>query len=331
MIGGKKVMINSKFYKKLIISITIITFSSVSLWAQAGHGRARISGVVVDENNEGIPSAQVVCEFIENPQVKQTTSTDKKGEWALLGLGTGMFKVTASKEGYMAASTEIYVRQLERNPKIELILQKIRAEGLDIQGTSNLDLIDQANALYNDQKFDQALSLLQQFLEGNPDAYQTYASIGDCYREMGDFELAIENYQKVLKEAEKDKVSGKEMASKALAGIGESYLKMQDLEKAQSYFEQSLEVYPENEILAYNVGEIYFANQKIDQAIKYFTISTEIKSDWPPPYLKLGYVYLNKGDFENAETSFKKFLQLDPDSPEAPTVKRVLEFLASKK
>jgi len=324
-------MMDFKTYKKFFILITIIIFSTASLWAQAGHGRARISGVVVDENNEGIPSAQVVCEFIKNPEVKEVTSTDKKGEWAILGLGTGMFEVTASKEGYIAASTEIYVRQLERNPKIELTLKKIEVEGLDIKGTSSLDLIDQANALYDEQKYDQALSLLKQFLEENPDAYQTYASIGDCYREKGDFELAIENYQKVLEESEKAKASGKEMASKALAGIGECYLKRQDLEKAQSYFEQSLEAYPENEILAYNVGEIYFANQKIDQAIKYFTISTEIKPDWPPPYLKLGYVYLNKGDFENAEASFKKFLELDPNSPEAPTVKRVLEFLAEKK
>ncbi len=324
-------MMDTKPYKKFFILITIIIFSTASLWAQAGHGRARISGIVVDENNEGIPSAQVVCEFIENPEVREVTSTDKKGEWAILGLGTGMWKVTASKEGYIAASTELYVRQLERNPKIELTLKKIKAEGLDIKGTSSLDLIDQANALYNEQKYDHALSLLQQFLEENPNAYQTHASTGDCYREMGEFELAIENYQKVLEEAEKDKDLGKEMASKALAGIGECYLKMQDLEKAQSYFEQSLEVYPENEILAYNVGEIYFANQKIDQAIKYFTISTKIKSDWPPPYLKLGYVYLNKGDFENAEESFKKFLELDPDSPEAPTVKRVLEFIVDKK
>jgi tetratricopeptide (TPR) repeat protein len=331
MIGGYKIMMDFKIYKKFFIFITIVIFSTASLWAQAGHGRARISGVVVDENNEGIPSAQIVCEFIKNPQVKQTTSTDKKGEWAILGLGTGMFKVTASKEGYIAASTEIYVRQLERNPKVELTLKKTEAERLDIKGTSSLDLIDQANLLYDEQKYDQALSLLQQFLEENPDAYQTYASIGDCYREMGEFEPAIENYQKVLEEADKDKAQRKEMASKALAGIGESYLKMQDLEQAQSYFEQSLEVYPENEILAYNVGEIYFANQNIDQAIKYFTISTEIKPDWPPPYLKLGYVYLNKGDFENAEASFKKFLELDPDSPEAPTVKRVLEFLAEKK
>jgi len=324
-------MMDLKVTKKLLILTAFFLFSAFSLWAQAGHGRARISGVVVDENNQGIPSVQVVCEYIENPTVKEVTSTDKKGEWALLGLGTGMWKVTVSKEGYISASTELYIRQLEKNPKIELTLTKIKAKGLDMKGNSSLDLIDQANAFFDEKKYDEALLLLQQFLEKNPDAYQAYASIGDCYREMGEFEPAIENYQKVLEETEKDKASRKEIASRALAGIGESYLKMQDLEKAKNYFEQSLEVYPENEILAYNVGEIYFANQEIDQAIKYFTISTEIKPDWPPSYLKLGYVYLNKADFENAKVYFKKFLELDPNSPEAPSVKRVLEFLANKK
>jgi len=83
--------------------------------------------------------------------------------------------------------------------------------------------------------------------------------------------------------------------------------------------------------LAYNVGEIYFSTQKIDEAIHYFTISTQIKPDWPLPYLKLGYVYLNKGDYSNAEANFKKFLEMDPNSPEAPTVQNILEYIAKIK
>ena len=320
-----------KSYHKVLIWIIIPLLSIGFVWAQAGRGRGRLSGMVVDENQNPIPAAKIVCEFIENMNVKKEDAADDKGEWAVLGLGTGMWKVTASKDGYIPSFSEVYVRQLERNPKVTLTLKKIESEGALLRDRESLNLLEQADILFKEQKFDEALSLMQQFLEQNPEAYQAYASIGDCYREKGDYDKAIENYTMVLEKAETDEEMGKEMTARALAGIGECYLKIQDIEKAQKYFEQSIAAYPENEILAYNVGEIYFSNQKIEEALKYFALSTQIKPDWPPPYLKLGYVYLNKGDYSNAEENFKKFLEMSPDSPEAPTVRNILEYIAKIK
>lgn len=320
-----------KSFHKVFIGTIIFLLSIGFVWGQAGRGRGRLSGTVVDENQNPIPGAKVVCEFIKNMNVKKEDVSNDNGEWAVLGLGTGMWRVTASKDGYIPSFSEVYVRQLQRNPRVTLTLKKIETEAAVIKERESLNLLEQANILFEEQKYDEALSLMRQFLEQNPEAYQAYASIGDCYREKGDFDKAIENYTIVLEKAETDEEMGKEMTARALAGIGESYLKMQDIEKAQKYFEQSIETYPENEILAYNVGEIYFSNQKIDEALKYFALSTQIKPDWPPPYLKLGYVYLNKGDYSNAEANFKKFLEMDPDSPEAPTVRNILDYIAKIK
>ena len=320
-----------KSYRQAFMWIIVSFFLSGCAWAQAGRGKGRLSGSVMDESQNGIPSAKIVCEFIANIELKKEATSNDKGEWAVLGLGTGMWKVTASKEGYIPSFSEVYVRQLQRNPQVTLTLKKIEGEGAVVTGRESLNMLEQANVLFKEQKYEEAISLLQQFLEQNPEAYQAYASIGDCYRVKGDTDQALEYYQKVLELAKKDDAMGKEMTAKALAGIGECYLMMQDFEKAQSYFEQSIEAYPENEILAYNVGEIYFSNQKIDEAIQYFTLSTQIKPDWPPPYLKLGYVYLNKGDYSNAEVNFRKFLDMDPNSPEAPTVQNILEYIAEIK
>jgi tetratricopeptide (TPR) repeat protein len=322
---------HTRSYRKKYLWIILLFLFVGSLPAQTGGGRGRLSGTVVDANQNGIPSAKVVCEFIENMKVKKEDITDDKGEWAVLGLGTGMWRVTASKDGYISSFSEVYVRQLERNPKVILTLKKIEDESVLTRDQGSLNMLEQANILYKEQKYDEALSLMQQFLEQNPEAYQAYASIGDCYREKGDFDQAIKSYNIVIEKAKTDEEMGKEMTARALAGIGECYLKMEDFETAQKYFEQSIETYPENEILAYNVGEIYFSNQKIDEAIKYFTLSTQIKPDWPAPYLKLGYVYLNKGDYKNAEANFKKYLEMDPNSPEASTVRSILEYIAKIK
>ncbi len=316
-----------KFLKLSLI--TLISFLFVSYtFSQAGRGKGRIAGVVVDEEGNPIKSAKVVIQFIKYEQAKQEATTNKKGEWAFLGLGTGMWRVTASADGYISTYVEIYVRQLQKNPKITLTLKKIKeSDNTIMKDEASFNLFEEANLLFADKKYDEALALLEQFLEQNPIAYQAHLSIGDCYREKGEFDKAREEYNRALEKAQNDEEMGGETAAKALAALGEIYLRKEDFEKAQNYFKQSIEAYPENEILAYNVGEIYFSNQKIDEAIHYFELSTQIKPDWSSSYLKLGYVYLNKSDYEKSKLNFNKFLELDPESSEAPAVKNIVDYL----
>ena len=315
------------FFKLSLFIVIMLSFTSFVL-AQAGRGKARISGVVKDEQRNSIKSAKIVIEFLEDAQVMREITVNKKGEWAIMGLGTGTWRVTASAEGYISVYKDVYIHQLERNPKITLVLKKtIRSDQAMIEDESTLGLLEKTNQLFTEKKYDEAIALLKQFLEINPNVYQAFIDIGDCYREKGELEQAIEEYNKVLEQAKKDELMGKEMTAKALARIGECYMRKDDFETAQDYFRLSIESYPENEILAYNVGEIYFSNQKIDEAIHYFELSTQIKSDWGPPYLKLGYAYLNKGDYEKAKLNLNKFLELDPESPEAPAVKKMIDYL----
>ncbi|MCK4430073.1 MAG: tetratricopeptide repeat protein [Candidatus Aminicenantes bacterium] len=315
------------FFKLSLFIVIMLSFTSFVL-AQAGRGKARISGVVKDEQGNSIKSAKIVIQFLEDAQVMREIAVDKKGEWAIMGLGTGTWRVTASAEGYISVYKDVYIHQLERNPRITLVLKKTtRSDQVMIEDESTLGLLEKTNQLFTEKKYDEAIALLKQFLEINPNVYQAFINIGDCYREKGELEQALEEYNKVLEQAKKDESMGKEMTAKALARIGECYMRKEDFEIAQDYFKLSIESYPENEILAYNVGEIYFSNQKIDEAIHYFELSTQIKSDWGPPYLKLGYAYLNKGDYEKAKLNLNKFLELDPESPEAPTVKNMIDYL----
>lgn len=315
------------FFKLSLFIVIMLCFTSFVL-AQAGRGKARISGVVKDEQRNSIKSAKIVIQFLEDAQVMREITVDKKGEWAIIGLGTGTWRVTASAEGYISVYKDVYIHQLERNPKITLVLKKtIQPDQTMIEDESTLGLLEKTNQFFTEKKYDEAIALLKQFLEINPNVYQAFIDIGDCYREKGELEQALEEYNKALEQAKEDESMGKEMTAKALARIGECYMREEDFETAQDYFKLSIESYPDNEILAYNVGEIYFSNQKIDEAIHYFELSTQIKSDWGPPYLKLGYAYLNKGDYEKAKLNLNKFLELDPESPEAPRVKNMIDYI----
>jgi tetratricopeptide (TPR) repeat protein len=296
--------------------------------AQAGRGKARLGGTVLDEARKPVASAKVVIQFWRDRSIQRETTTNKKGNWAFIGLGSGNWRITVTAEGHQPLSRDVDVSQINVNPKVILIMKKLESvEASAIKDEASLAFIERATQLFNEKKYDEALTILQQLLEKNPDTYQIHIPIGDCHKEKGNFDKAIESYDKAIEGAKKDEKMGKEIIAKALAAIGDCYFKKEDFETAQSFFKQSIDTNPENETLAYNVGEIYFSSQKLDEAIQYFTIATQIKPDWPPPYYKLGLVNLNKTDYEMAKENLKKFLELEPDSELSAQVKNILDYL----
>ncbi|MDH7513845.1 MAG: tetratricopeptide repeat protein [Clostridiales bacterium] len=316
------------FFSFLSLFLSLLWLCSHLAFAQAGRGKGRQQGVILDEQGKPIASAKVVLELLTSERAIRETTTDKNGEWAFIGLGSGNWKVTASAEGYIPSTTTIFISQIEKNPKMILKLKKpVVSKDAVITDEASLAYLEEATKLYNEKNFDAALVILEKFLAENPKAYQVQVLIGDCYREKGDFDKAIEFYTRAVEEAKTDEKMGKEITVKGLAAIGDIYLRKGDIEKAQAFFKESIDTNPENETLAYNVGEIYFSNQKLDEAIHYFTIATQIKSTWSPPYYKLGLVYLNKAEYEKAKEAFKKFLELEPEGEQAAQAKNILEYL----
>jgi tetratricopeptide (TPR) repeat protein len=295
--------------------------------AQAGRGKARLAGTVIDREGNPVPKAKVVIELMARDSATRETTTNRKGEWSFILLGSGNWQLMATAEGYVPTQTNVFVTQIGQNPKVAVTLQKIEKVDPSITKGTDLALIEEAGKLFEERKYDEALALLQEFLTNNPSAYHTHINIGDCYKEMGEYEKAEEEYNLALEGAAIDEEQGEEMMAKATAGKGDIYVRKGDLEKAQSFFEESIELLPDNEILPYNVGEIYFANQKLDEAIEYYAIAKKIKPDWSLPYYRQGLVYLNKANYNEAEANFKRFLELDPSSELADQVRSMLDYL----
>ncbi|MEE9503179.1 MAG: tetratricopeptide repeat protein [Candidatus Aminicenantaceae bacterium] len=308
----------------IIIFLLVNTHSAA---AQAGRGKARVAGAIVDEQGNPIPEVKIVFELMGRNPATRETKTNKKGEWTFMGMGSGNWQLTATAEGYVPTQTSVFVTQIGQNPKVVVTLEKIAVIDSSITKGTDLALIEEAGKLFEERKYDEALTLLQEFLANNPSAYQTHINIGDCYKEKGEYEKAEEEYDLALESSKLDEDSGEEMTAKAMAGKGDIYVRKGDLEKAQNYFKESIELLPDNEILPYNVGEIYFANQKLDEAIEYYDIAIQIKPDWSPPYYRQGLVYLNKANYAKAEQNFTKFLAIDPSSDLAGQVTSMLDYL----
>jgi len=321
--------------------LTIIIFgflfilSTIMAMAQEGRGQGRISGTVKDEEGNPVEGAEILLESLEYNFSLKTTS-GKKGKWAIAGFGPSMFRIVASKKGYVPSETQMRLSHFrEKNPPIDFVLKSIESSGLQVMEDVEIskELFREATDLFNEGRYSTALQLYQEFLETNPTLFQVRVNIGYCYREMGEYEKALAEYQVVLDKLKENNpdLQGNKYAALALTHIGETYIKMEDMEKGQSYLEQAIEIFPNDHALAFNVAEIYFKGGKIDQAIEYYTLAIQIKSDWPLAHLKIGYAYLNKGEYDLAISSFKKFLELAPEDRESESIRNLIPQLEKLK
>lgn len=302
-------------------------------FAQEEIGKGRISGTVTDETGQALEDVLIVVESYKTKKKLEGLS-DKKGHFAVAGMGSGFWRVTAIKKGYSSSYVDMNVSQLRRNPPITFTLKRMTGYAALMADEESFQLFDKGNSLMKEEKYDEALQVFEEFLTKYPEIYQAHLNIGSCYLKKGELDKAEAEFKLVLDktiETQGDYKKDTATTLRALTGLGELFIRKEDFETAQKYFSQALDVSPEDEVAAYNVGEVFFSHQKIDDAIKYFELAIKIKKEWSKPYLKLGYAYLNKGDFEKSLEFFRKFIEIDPDNPEVPNVKNIIAAVEKMK
>lgn len=318
----------NKTNKKIWSVLACVLVVSTMAFAQAGRGKGRLTGWVLNEKGDPIANVTVKLEF-EKGGLKDEATTNAKGEWSFISLGTGNVNLTASVEGYLDGVGQAYVQQLEKNPPVKLVLREDKDKRARVKDEASMQELERGNQFFNERKFDEALEIFNKFAEINPNVYQIYFNIGDVYREKGEFDKANEQY--AIAQAKAKEKADIVMQAKALAAFGEVCLRQEKFKEAGEYFTQSIALNPKDEILAYNVAEIFFGRNQTDKAIEYYKLATQIKPEWSEPYLKIGYAYLNKGDMKLAIDSLNEFLKHDPESPQAPVVKSLIESLTKIK
>jgi len=319
--------------KRLIIAAIIVAVFNLPLAAQDDLGKGRISGTVADDNGAPLEGALIVAQSLRS-ETKLEGRSDGKGKFAIAGLGTGNWRIIASKDGYGSSSLDMSIRQLAGNPPIAFTLKKVSDAAAVASDKEALSLLDQGNLLITQENYDQALLVFQEFQGKYPEIYQVHLNIGTCYLRKGDLDKAEAEFKLVLDktlETHGDLKKDAEVSLRASTGLGEVSLLRGDFDAAQKHFAQALDISPQDQAAAYNVGELLFSNQKIDEAIRYLELAIQIKKDWSKPYLKLGYVYLNKGDFAKSLENFNAFIKLDPENPEVPQVKNMIDTIEKMK
>jgi len=327
---------------RAFLFILVLFVSAAYALGQAGYGKGRLSGIIVDEDAKPVAAARIVLRLVETgvksgfqrrassipESIVFETVTDEKGIWVYNGLTTGIWEVRASKTGYDSASRKVQVYQLTDNPFVRLRIDRIKMETGSFSFAP--DLLEHADGLYYRNKFAEALPFYRQYLEQDPESIMVMLAVGDCLREMGNTEEAVKAFQAVVDKTATDP-GDKELLALALTGLGEVYFKQGDRGNAVKYWKLAAEKSDLSEIPAANVGEIFFSEGKAEETVKYYLIATKIAPEQADLHYKLGLIYLNLDDYSNARARFSKVIDLQPRSELALQARKILEDLAKRK
>lgn len=107
-------------YRFLTILLAIFFLSQTMALAQAGRGVGRLGGVVLDNNDKPVVGARLVLTYVQDAGggLKLEATTNKKGEWSFIGLGSGRWSLMVSAEGFAPATQEVTVSQLEKTREL---------------------------------------------------------------------------------------------------------------------------------------------------------------------------------------------------------------------
>ncbi len=238
-------------------------------------------------------------------------------------------------EGFIASCAKLAVY----NPKIQELSAAVPA--------------DKGSAFLYLGKYDQAVNMYTEALK-HSNYHFYYAERGDAYAKLQNYRRAVEDYDRALELSPNDPeyVHRKAQAlsqqnrfsntqkmkdqsaqadiyddwppkkSSNKQGIehaqkGSDFINAGQYERAISEFTEAITFLPNEYALYHNRGVCYLQVKNDDAALQDFLLAVERKRDDIDAYIKMAFIYANRGAYDDALNSISIAISLKPDNAEA--------------
>jgi len=163
---------------------------------------------------------------------------------------------------------------IKRHPLRQAILEleKLKQEEINL-------LLEQAEALRQNGKTQNALAFYEQILTLNPNHFSTVVNLAQVYLEVKEFDKAVELYTRAY---QFDRARNKDGLLRALAAYGEHLLTQRELVKAREQFERILEIEPRNQLAEQKLQEI----SNIEASATQPPLLPGLPGEWIIPHLR---------------------------------------------
>ncbi len=298
----------------LSLVIMIILFAS----AQDYTGKARVQGVVTDEQGKPLEGVKVKL-FFTKTETGFETVTDGQGIWRASWIKGGTWNIDFDKIGYAPRKISAQIMDTQKNVPIETKLKKI--EGLVL--TDELKkLLTDGNALFEQEKYDEAIASYNLILEKFPDAYVVYLNVANSYFQMEKYPEAEAAFLKVLDKEPQN--------TSAIIGIGNTYANRKDNAKALEWYRKIDFEKLDDPTVLYNIGTYLYNGGQYEEGLKFYKKAVDLQPDFLDAIYQLGLAYLTTQKNQEAIAMFEKYLTADTDSDRAKQVQGFLDYLKKK-
>jgi tetratricopeptide (TPR) repeat protein len=296
----------------------LLTVAAVPALAQSV-----VRGKVVDAQGNAVQDATILFEATDANR-KTQTKTDKNGEFLQVGLSSGAYKVTASKDKVGTQTLNLTVRQGPNNPLSFSLsassnmssAEKETAAAVQAAAGAALDAMKAG-------RHDEAIAKFNEVLAKMPTCVDCYYNIGVAYAAKQDYAQAETNFKKVI-EMKPDSAE----AYTGLAGIYNSQKKFDLAADASAKAAQySGAAGGGGAEASYNQGVILFNAGKFAEAKTQFEAATKADPNMGMAQYQLGMTALNLGQIPEAVAALEAYLKVDPNGPKAAEVKAALPAL----
>jgi predicted Zn-dependent protease len=308
-----------RFVRAFVAAVLVIGSAGVAR-AQV----ARVSGFVKDAAGQPIKGATVRADNPDAALSTLTAATDDRGRFAIIGLARGDWSFTAEAPGFQAQFSDLSIQRIGTpNPPLTFTLQKaVIRPAAGVEGVSAKDLQQQlaaADALYQQQKFEDAVGIYRAILAGSPSLAVVNLQIAAAYRNMKQYDNAIAAYNDLLKAEPENQ--------KAVIGVAMTNVDKGDVQAAEQALTRAADAPPSSRDVFYNLAEIKVARNQPDEAARLYQRAADADSSWGKPLFKLGTMAMNRGDKVAAAKAMSQVIAVDPTSPEAAQARTALEQL----
>ncbi len=242
--------------------------------AAAQTGTAR--GKVVDDKGQPVAEAVIGIEFLGGVTRKFETRTNKKGDYTQVGLAPGMYKITASRDGFQPVFIDIRVTLGDPTYVPELKLAPRAAGGAAATGEGAQLQADfkKAADLMSAGSGAEAETAFKALAEKNPAIPEIHYNLGLLAAQRKDWATAEAAYKKAL------------------------------------------EVRPDYSVAYTALSNVYLASNQPDKAAEMANKAMGAAGQDARALFQIGYVAFNSGKYEQAAEAFKKAEAADPNHAE---------------
>jgi tetratricopeptide (TPR) repeat protein len=297
--------------------LVVLAFSAPSA------AQSVIRGKVLDGQGKPVEGATVSIEATESNR-KAQVKTNRNGEFMQIGLPSGRYNVTATKDNLKA----VQPATVSQGNPVELTIQLTPTSGLSQEQVKaqaeTQAMAQQAIDAMRAGRDDEAIQKFNELVAKIPTCSDCYYNLGVAYSKKQQYAEAEASFKK---------------ATELAPNSGDAYTGLANVYNAQKKFDLAQQASAKAAELSgaaggggsaealYNQGVILWNAGKYAEAKDQFEKAVQADPKMSMAYYQLGMANLNLGQIPAARQAFEGYLKADPSGPKAAEVQTFLKQL----